>query len=120
MKFGDLPKLGAGLVAGAIILSAGAHAAPVPPIPAQAVTMPAANVEPAVFSQNEVDQIKPIQVHWHHHHHWGHHYGWHHHRHWHHHYWQHRHRYHWPHHCHLQYCWDSEVFDQIIFSPEHI
>jgi hypothetical protein len=94
MKFGNLLKFSAGLVAGTILLAASAQAAPVPPISAQTATVPAvANVEPAVVSQNEVDQMKPIKVYWHHHHHWHHHH-WH-HRHWHHHHW---HHHHWRHH----------------------
>jgi hypothetical protein len=94
MKLEVLFKFGAGLIAGAILLAASAQAAPVPPIAAQTATMPAATtVEPAVVSQNEVDQIKPVLVHWHHHHHW--HHRWHHHR-WHRH-WHHRH---WHHHRH--------------------
>jgi hypothetical protein len=93
MKLGDLLKFSAGLVAGTILLAATAQAAPVPPISAQTVTVPAtANVEQAVVSQNEVDQMKPMQVHWRHHH-WHHHH-WRHHR-WHRHHW---HHHHWRHH----------------------
>ena len=77
MKLGDLVKFGAGLVAGAIMLAASAQAAPVPPLSGQTATVPAANVELAVVSQNEVDHMKPVQVHYHHH--------------WHHHHWHHRH-----------------------------
>jgi hypothetical protein len=94
MKPGDLLNFSAGLVAGVIVLAASAQAAPIAPISGQAASAPAAaNVEPAVVSQNEVDRIKPVQVRWHHHHHWHHHH-WH-HRHWHHHRWHHRH---WHHH----------------------
>jgi hypothetical protein len=94
MKLGDLLKFSAGLVAGTILLAATAQAAPVPPISAQSASVPAlVSVEPAVVSQNEVDQMKPMQVHWHHHHH---HHHWHHH-HWHHHHW---HHHHWRHHHH--------------------
>ena len=80
MKPGDLLNFGAGLVAGAIGLAASAQAAPVPPLSGQTAAVPA-NVEQAVASQNEVDRMKPVQVHWHHHH-------------WHHHHWHH----HWRHH----------------------
>ena len=84
MKLGDLVKFSVGLVAGTMLLAATAQAAPLPP--AQAVAVPAAaTVQPAVVSQNEVDQMKPMQVRWHHHHH--HHHHWHHH--WHHHHWHH-------------------------------
>jgi len=93
MKLGDLLNFSAGLVAGTILLAASAQAAPVPPISGHAATVPAiASVEPAVVSQNEVDQMKPVQVRWHHHH-WHHHH-WRHHR-WHHHHW---HHHHWRHH----------------------
>src|SRR5579871_956174 len=99
MKRGDLLKFSAGLIVGAILLAASAQAAPVPPIPAQAATAPAVNVEPAVVSQNEVDRMKPVLVHWHHHHwhhhHWRRHY-WHPHP-WHPHPWHHRQ---WHHHRH--------------------
>jgi hypothetical protein len=88
MKLGDLLKFSAGLVAGTILLAVSAQAAPVPPISGHALTVPAAiNVEPAVVSQSEVDQMKPVQVRWHHHGHWHHHH-WRHHR-WHHHHWRH-------------------------------
>ncbi|MGA2056031.1 MAG: twin-arginine translocation (Tat) [Bradyrhizobium sp.] len=87
MKLGDLLKFSAGLVAGTILLAASAQAAPVSPISGHALSVPAViNVEPAVVSQSEVDQMKPVLVHWHHHH-WHHHH-WH-HRHWHHHHWRH-------------------------------
>jgi hypothetical protein len=76
--------------------AATAMAAPLPPVsPEQRlVSPPAASAEPAVIAQDEVDRLKPEQVHWHHghwhHHHWHHHH-WHHdhwhHRHWHHHHW---------------------------------
>src|SRR5579863_94535 len=90
MKLGNL-FFSAGLVAGTILLAASAQAVPVPPV--HSVTVPAAvSVEPAVVSQNEVDQMKPVQVHWHHRH-WHHHH-WRHHR-WHRHHWHHRH---WRHH----------------------
>jgi hypothetical protein len=95
MKLGNFLKFSAGLVAGAILLGASAQAAPVPPVSVH-VTAPApVNVQPAVVSQNEVDQVKPMQVRWHHHHGWHHrHWG---HRHWHRHHWHHRH---WHHHRH--------------------
>jgi hypothetical protein len=93
MKLGNFLKFSVGLVAGAILFGASAQAAPVPPVSVQ-VTAPApVNVQPAVVSQNEVDQAKPMQVRWH-----GHHHGWHHrhwgHRHWHRHHWHHRHWHH--------------------------
>ena len=79
MKLGNLLNFGAGLVAGAIVLAASAQAAPVPPLSGQTAAVPAvANVEPAVVSQREIDQMKPVQVRWYHHH-W--------HRHWHHRHW---------------------------------
>jgi hypothetical protein len=91
MRQGIVLSLGAGLVLGAAVLF-GAQAAPIPPIPINGASVPATNFEPAVVSQEEVDQIKPVQVRWHHHHwhhrHWhrGWHRGWHrhhrHHRHW--------------------------------------
>jgi len=92
MKQAVLLSFGAGLAFGAAALAGPAQAAPIPPIRVDAMTVPAANFEPAVVSQDEVDQIKPIPVRWHHHHwhhrHW--HRGWH--RGWHHH---HRHHRHW-------------------------
>jgi translation initiation factor 2 gamma subunit (eIF-2gamma) len=94
MKLARLLNFSAGLVAGTILLAASAQAAPVPPISGQAATVPTVAVEPAVVSQNEVDQMKPVQVRWHHHH--GYHRHWHHHR-WHRHHWHHRH---WRHHRH--------------------
>lgn len=97
MKLGDILNFGAGLVAGAIVLAASAQAAPVPPLSSQTAIAPAANIEQALVSQNEVDHMKPVQVHyrhhWHHHHYW-HHRRWH-HRHWRHHHW---HHHHWRHH----------------------
>jgi hypothetical protein len=93
-------KLTIGFVAGGMMLAATAQAAPVPPISIVKTPVTAgASVEPAVVSQNDVDNIKPEQVRWHRggHHHW-HHRGWH-HRHWgwRHHHW---HRHHWRHHRH--------------------
>src|ERR1700761_6213648 len=89
MKLGTILNLSAGLVAGTILLAASAQAAPVPPISGHAATAQA--VEPAVVSQNEVDQMKPVQVSWHRH---G---GWHRHH------WHHRwHRHHWRHHRHWE------------------
>lgn len=80
MKLGDILSVGAGLVAGAVVLAASVQAAPVAPLSGQAATVPAAaNVEPAVVSQKEVDRMKPVLVHWHHHH-WHHHH-WHYHHH---------------------------------------
>ncbi len=103
MKRSLFLSFGAGVVLGAALFAANAQAAALPPISAGAVTVPAANVEPAVVSQAEVDRLKPVQVRWHHgwhhrhwgwrHRHWHRHWGWHHrhwgwrHRHWHHRHW---------------------------------
>ena len=82
MTRGIFSSFSAALVLGAAVFAASAQAAPLPPISVDTATVPAENFERAVVSQNEVDQIKPVQVRWHHHH-W-HHHRWH-HRHWHHH-----------------------------------
>jgi hypothetical protein len=102
MERRDFLKLAFGIAAGAGALAAGAKAAPLPPMaPGQGLAPPRAEAaEPAVVGQDEVDQLKPEEVrwghhHWHHHwhrrwHHWHRrHWGWH-HRHWHRH-WHHRH-----------------------------
>jgi len=88
MERREFLKFGAGLLTGAAALATVAQAAPIPPISAETVpSQPAANVEPAVVSQDEVDHIKPEQVHWHHR--------------WHRHHWRHRwHRRHWRHRRH--------------------
>ena len=86
-----------GLVAGTA-LAASAKAAPLLPQPLGGNgQLPAVNnnAHSAVTSAEEVDQLKPEQVHWGHHWHrgWHHrHWGWH-HRHWgwHHHHWHHHH-----------------------------
>ena len=99
MERRDFLKLTFGFVAGGAVLAATAQAAPVPPISQQAAPVPAgASAEPAVVSQDDVDQIKPEQVRWHHHHGWHRHRRWH-RRHW---GWHHRrwHRHHWRHHRH--------------------
>ena len=77
-------KLAFGAAAGAAALAAAsAQAAPLAPYPlAQSGHLPAANgaVQPAVTSTDEVNSLKPEEVHWH--------------RHWHHHRWHRWHRYH--------------------------
>jgi hypothetical protein len=95
MKRRHLLNLVFGVAAGIAVFAATANAAPLPPIsPEQALVPPRADsARPAVVAQDEVDRLKPIQIHWHHHHH--HHHHWH-HRHWHHHHWHHWH--HWHHH----------------------
>jgi len=81
----NLLNLTIALVAGAAALTfaAAAQAAPVSPISAQQNIQPALGgvAEPAVVSQDEIDRLKPVEVHWGHHGH-GHHWGWHHGRHW--------------------------------------
>ncbi|WP_298255367.1 twin-arginine translocation (Tat) [Bradyrhizobium sp.] len=89
MKLADSLNFSAGLVAGAIVLAASAQAAPGPPLSGHTATAPAANVELAVVSQNEVDHMKPVQVHYRHRH-WRHRHHWH-HRHWRHYHWRHHH-----------------------------
>jgi len=96
MERRDFLKLTFGFVAGAGALAATAQAAPLPPISAKAgLALPhREGAEPAVVSQDDVDRLKPEQVHWHHHHRWHRHWhrrhwGWH--RHWH----RRWHRHHW-------------------------
>jgi hypothetical protein len=76
-------KLALGCVAGATALAASARAAPLPPIPAELGLVPPRG-EAAVsadITQDEVDRLKPEQVHWRHRWHRRH-WGWH-RRHWH-------------------------------------
>jgi hypothetical protein len=94
MQRRDLLRFASGLVgiaAGLTVLAASANAAPL--APASAVrglqASHGGNVESAVVTQADVDQAKPVQVHWHGHWHRRH-WGWH-HRHWHRHHWHHRH-----------------------------
>ena len=92
MERRDILKLTMGFVAGGVMLAASAQAAPLPPVSGALEAAPAAlSAEPAVVSQDEVDRIKPEEVHWHHHGHWHHHWHRHWHHHWHHHHWHHRH-----------------------------
>src|ERR1700744_6707082 len=93
-----LLKLTFGLVASPAMFGTAAQAAPISPMNAASAPIHATAAQPALVSQDEVNQIKPEQVRWHHHggwhhRHW-HHRGWH-HRHWHRHYWHPRH---WRHH----------------------
>jgi hypothetical protein len=95
-------KFALGLAAGTAALATVAAAAPLMPQNLEAGGLSGAgavsrhdgggeqNIRPAVTSREEVDQLKPVQVHWGH----GHHYGWH-HRHW---GWHHRHHWGWRHH----------------------
>ena len=88
-------KLTVGFVAGAAALAASAQAAPLPPVAAGQPVVPSRDeaAEPAVISQDEVDHLKPEEVHWGHHwhrHRHRRHWGWH-RRHWHRRHW-HRHR----------------------------
>ncbi len=93
-------KLAFGFAAGAAALAASAQAAPLAPNPfAESGRLPAANetARPALTTGDEVNSLKPEEVHWGHHHHW--------HRHWHRRHWgwrRHRwHRHHrWHHHRH--------------------
>lgn len=84
-------KLTVGFVAGAAALAASAQAAPLRPISIEPALVPSRGegAEPAVVSQEDVDRLKPQEVHWghhwHRHHHWGHR-RWH-RRHWHRHRW---------------------------------
>jgi len=91
-------NLAFGVAAAVAVFAATANAAPLPPIsPEQSLVLPgAAGAEPAVVGQDEVDRLKPEEVHWRHHRHWHH---WHHHHwhHWHHHHWHHWHHHHWHH-----------------------
>lgn len=87
-------KLAFGVAAGTAALAAGALAAPLAPHPlAKDQRLPPANgdAHPAVTTGDEVERLKPEQVHWGHHGH-GHHWGWH--RHWHRRHWG-WHRRHW-------------------------
>ena len=72
--------LAIGITAGAAALTGTANAAPLTPASSVQLVAPGLQaVEPAVVSQNEVDQLKPQEVRWGHH--WHRHGGWH--RHWH-------------------------------------
>jgi len=81
--------------AGAAALAASAQAAPLAPYPlAESGRLPAANeaARPALTTGDEVNSLKPEEVHWgrHHHRHWHRrHWGWRRHR-WHRHHWHHR------------------------------
>jgi hypothetical protein len=95
MQFRNLLKLTMGFVAGGVMLATSLQAAPLPPVSFdKAPISTGVKLEPAVVSQEAVDQMKPQQVRWHRgHRHWHHrHWGWRHH-HWHHHHW--RHHRHW-------------------------
>jgi len=82
MERRDFLKLTMGFVAGSAVVAATAQAAPLPPVSEALKATPATvSAEPAVVSQDDVDHLKPEEVHWHHHGHW--------HRRWHH--WHHRH-----------------------------
>jgi hypothetical protein len=86
-------------VAAAATLARGAQAAPLSPQPLRVNERSAQqDAQPAVTTRDEVDHLKPEEVHWGHHwhhRHWGHrHWGWR-HRHWHRHHW---HRHHWHRH----------------------
>lgn len=71
-------KLTIGFVAGGAVLAASAQAAPLPPAMGELKAVPAAaGAEPAVVSQNDVDQIKPEEVRWHRGRGWHHGRGWH-------------------------------------------
>jgi hypothetical protein len=81
--------LAIGITAGAAALTGSADAAPLTPASSVQLVAPRVQaVEPAVVSQNEVDQLKPQEVRWGHHWHrhggWHRHWGWHRHghRHW--------------------------------------
>jgi hypothetical protein len=96
MERRDFLKIAMGFVAGGAALAATAQAAPLPPVSGELKAAPApAGAEPAVVSQDEVDRIKPEEVHWHHHHHGHWRRRWHHrrwHRRWHRRHWRHHHR----------------------------
>jgi hypothetical protein len=115
MERRDFLKLAFGVAAGAAVLAATAHAAPLTPQPIEGPDRsPRGNADahPAVTSSEEAAQLKPEQVRWHGHgHHWGwhghgHHWGWRHrhwgwrHRHW---GWRHRHWRHRWHHRHWRH-----------------
>jgi hypothetical protein len=75
-------KLAFGVAGDAAAVVTSAQAAPLAPLPlAKEQQMPRGNedIQPAVTSEDEVNRLKPEQVHWHHHH-W--HRRWHWHRHW--------------------------------------
>jgi len=78
--------------AGAAALAASAQAAPLAPYPlAENGHQPAAKeaAQPALTTSDEVNSLKPEEVHWHRH--W-HHRHWHRYHRWHRHHWHHRHR----------------------------
>lgn len=71
MERRDFLKLTVGFVTGAAALASRAQAAPLPPIAAAQARIPSGEgAEPAVVSQQEVDRLKPEEVHWGHHRHW--------------------------------------------------
>jgi hypothetical protein len=91
-------KIAFGAAAGTAMLAAGAKAAPLAPQPLERDQRPPVvdeELRPAVTSADEVDRLKPEQVHWGHHRHWHHHH-WHRWRGWHRHHWhRHWHRHRW-------------------------
>jgi hypothetical protein len=91
-------KLAFGVAAGTAVFAAAAKAAPLAPHSLAGEQMPPAvneQLRPAVTSADEVDRLKPEQVHWGHHRHW-HHRHWHRWHRWHRHHWHRRwHRHHW-------------------------
>lgn len=92
MQRRDFLKLAMGIAGATAAFAATANAAPLSPItPAPVAAPDRGDVEPAVVTRDEVDQLKPTEVRWGHHHHGG----WH-HRHWHRRHWWHRH--HWRRH----------------------
>ncbi|WP_050625774.1 twin-arginine translocation signal domain-containing protein [Bradyrhizobium viridifuturi] len=97
MERRDFLKIAFGVAAGAAAFAATAQAAPLAPLLLnQDARAPAgSDAHPAVTTGDEVDHLKPEQVHWHHGHGRWHHRHWH-HRHW---GWRHRHR-HWRRHHH--------------------
>ena len=85
-------KLAFGFAAGATAIAASANAAPLPPVSTVPGLVPPRDeaAEPAVVTQDDVDRLKPEQVHWGwHRHHW--------HRRWHRRHWG-WHRHHWRRH----------------------
>jgi hypothetical protein len=78
MERRDFLKVALGVAAGAAVFAASVRAAPLMPQPlADDLRTPAnPDAQPAVTDQNEVDNLQPEEVRWHHHYGWHRHYGW--------------------------------------------
>ncbi|MCA1456012.1 twin-arginine translocation (Tat) [Bradyrhizobium sp. BRP22] len=84
MERRDFFKIALGVAASAVTFAATAQAAPMVPLSEDARRPSDPDARPAVTTGDEVDHVKPEQVHWRRRH-------WHRHRHWHRRHWRHRH-----------------------------